>query len=134
MVKVFTQHLADNKKFLLYLFMQYEKLDPEFKAKWVKALRSGRYEQGRAGLYSENQNTYCCLGVACSILDIDNHVLNGKLYPNAIFSDIIPKLLVSNTKIINSLVHKNDGYRSDNNPTGKVYSFNEIADWIETNL
>lgn len=29
------------------------KLDKEVKAKWVKALRSGKYEQGREALMSE---------------------------------------------------------------------------------
>lgn len=34
-------------------------------AKWVAALRSGEYEQGRAAL--RRGNDFCCLGVACDI-------------------------------------------------------------------
>lgn len=34
--------------------------------KWVKALRSGKYEQGR-GLLKDSQGAFCCLGVACDI-------------------------------------------------------------------
>lgn len=41
------------------------KLVPEIKAEWIKALRSGEYEQGRIGL--RHGDTYCCLGVLCDI-------------------------------------------------------------------
>lgn len=30
---------------------------------WAAALRSGEFKQGRAQLYCETDNTYCCLGV-----------------------------------------------------------------------
>ena len=40
--------------------------------KWVKALRSGEYEQGEANLCKEDEISgdydYCCLGVACDVL------------------------------------------------------------------
>ena len=40
--------------------------------KWVKALRSGEYRQGKASLCNEDEISgecvYCCLGVACDIL------------------------------------------------------------------
>lgn len=35
--------------------------------RWAKALRSGRFKQGSFNLYNPNDNTYCCLGVACKI-------------------------------------------------------------------
>jgi hypothetical protein len=31
--------------------------------KWIKALRSGKYKQGKFKLYNMHHNTYCCLGV-----------------------------------------------------------------------
>jgi hypothetical protein len=34
----------------------------KFKAKWLKALRSGKYEQGFGSLRLHKEN-YCCLGV-----------------------------------------------------------------------
>ena len=37
--------------------------------KWVAALRSGNYEQGRGALCREGK--YCCLGVAC-VVAIEN--------------------------------------------------------------
>tara|TARA_E500000305_G_scaffold50354_1_gene39480 strand:- start:506 stop:895 length:390 start_codon:yes stop_codon:yes gene_type:complete len=40
--------------------------------KWVKALRSGEYQQGKESLCGEDEISgecdYCCLGVACDIL------------------------------------------------------------------
>lgn len=36
-------------------------MNPAIKRKWVDALRSGEYEQGRGGL--RHHDKYCCLGV-----------------------------------------------------------------------
>jgi hypothetical protein len=41
------------------------KMNPEVKAQWVAALRSGEYEQGRDALTLEGK--YCCLGVLCDL-------------------------------------------------------------------
>jgi hypothetical protein len=41
--------------------------------KWVKALRSGKYRQTTGTLvetHNGRKNAYCCLGVACKILDV----------------------------------------------------------------
>lgn len=35
--------------------------------KWVNALRSGDYKQGKCFLHNFNKNTYCCLGVLDAI-------------------------------------------------------------------
>lgn len=42
---------------------------PDIKARWVAALRSGEYQQGRANLYTEDSNGkhFCCLGVLCDL-------------------------------------------------------------------
>lgn len=42
-------------------------MNPEYKAKWVAALRSGKYEQGRAALHKEGGGM-CCLGVLCDVV------------------------------------------------------------------
>ena len=45
-------------------------MNPEVKEKWLEALRSGKYKQGRNVLCSVNENgdrTYCCLGVLSEI-------------------------------------------------------------------
>lgn len=40
----------------------------EIQAKWLVALRSGKYKQGRASLRNINDE-FCCLGVLCDVLD-----------------------------------------------------------------
>lgn len=37
--------------------------------KWIEALRSGKYVQGRGKL--EHQGRHCCMGVAAKVADID---------------------------------------------------------------
>jgi hypothetical protein len=46
------------------------KMNPEVKAKWVEALRSGDYRKGQFGLRQQRGNGtqgYCCLGVLCDL-------------------------------------------------------------------
>lgn len=35
--------------------------------RWVKALRSGKYKQGRDYLHKTGPDRFCCLGVACDL-------------------------------------------------------------------
>jgi len=47
-------------------------MNPEVKKKWVNALRSGNYKQGKGRLVSPCKNEdgryeYCCLGVLCDL-------------------------------------------------------------------
>lgn len=41
-------------------------MNPEIKAKWVAALQSGQYVQGK-GQLRNNKNQFCCLGVLCNL-------------------------------------------------------------------
>ncbi len=53
-------------------------MDKEIAEKWVKALRSGKYEQGKNTLCSideKGNKKYCCLGVLNEVLGIEG-VLN----------------------------------------------------------
>ena len=43
-------------------------MEPKIKKKWLTALRSGKYKQGRACLRSSNDE-FCCLGVLCDLYD-----------------------------------------------------------------
>jgi len=45
-----------------------KKLGARLKAKWVKALRSGEYEQGIGLLHDADRNKFCCLGVLLDII------------------------------------------------------------------
>ena len=46
-------------------------MTPELKSKWVEALRSGRYAQGKLRMRTRSvpgvRDTYCCLGVLCDV-------------------------------------------------------------------
>jgi hypothetical protein len=64
-----------------------EKLNKAIKSKWVKALRSGKYEQGTHWLEKEKDEggkTYCCLGVACEI-GITRRAESGDEYAHETF-------------------------------------------------
>lgn len=46
------------------------KLKPEIKARWLKALRSGEYEQGVGRLHYRDEDgpdRFCCMGVLCDL-------------------------------------------------------------------
>jgi hypothetical protein len=45
-------------------------MNPQVKAQWVAALRSGEYPQGKAGLSypgDDGVRRFCCLGVLCDL-------------------------------------------------------------------
>ena len=45
-------------------------MNQEIKQKWVDALRSGKYEQGRGFLRVGDK--FCCLGVLCDLYMVEN--------------------------------------------------------------
>lgn len=118
------------------------KLDPELKSKWLKALRSGKYMQGRGRLCSPYRgiSAYCCLGVLADVIDPKGWesflVYNSWKYMTAslsLSSDIDKNTYnVLEQASSNSLNTVEDHLLSMNDVQGK--SFSEIADWIEQNL
>lgn len=56
-------------------------MNNEIKQKWVDALRSGEYQQGRHQL--RNDDSYCCLGVLCDLF-AENNPEQGKWYQNQV--------------------------------------------------
>jgi hypothetical protein len=115
------------------------RLPKEFAEKWLKALRSGDYEQGTNALYKEKTNGYCCLGVACRI-EYPLHYLLGSdgRYAGVIEKSLhqlkfnlkkIPKELIGGNLITNRLVNRLTRLNDDDKS-----SFKEIADWIEDNV
>ena len=50
------------------------------KTKWIEALRSGKYEQGKGKLRSED-NKFCCLGVLADVLT------DGKFWESEEYSE-----------------------------------------------
>jgi hypothetical protein len=109
------------------------KLPKAFKKKWLKALRSGDYQQGEAYLKNKSWDEateYCCLGVACEVAGAK---INMKKYPNFIESGCgirgikkVPKVLIGgeDNKVTDRLASMNDSGRG----------FKAIANWIEKNL
>jgi hypothetical protein len=57
-------------------------MDKEIKEKWLKALRSGEYKQGRNLLYQSKidgtEERYCCLGVLCDVLNVPREEIIAK--------------------------------------------------------
>ncbi len=119
-------------------------MKPEIKEKWIEALVSGDYTQGREALRSAD-NAYCCLGVLCDLhrkatkkkgwdeFDPDDYGYyyageNKTLPPTvAVWAGIDPMLdlgeieLESKRTKYNSLAEANDGGRN----------FKQIASLIE---
>lgn len=106
-------------------------MDAQLKAKWVEALRSGDYQQGRAQL--RNHDAFCCLGVLCDLVDSSRWVevnrshyrYRGLDYSALSFppSDVSSRVGLRR-KHLDAVVEMND--------EGK--SFAEIAAYIEANL
>lgn len=51
------------------------RMDPKIRARWVRALRSGKYKQGEGSLCrvdSFGNKNFCCLGVLCDIYAKDH--------------------------------------------------------------
>lgn len=118
------------------------RLPKRFKQGWIKALRSGKYQQGESFLKKTDENNverYCCLGVACEITK----------NPIREYDDSwITKYNNKNGKIPKLLVGKGDHSVDDNGdilPEGVITqklsgmndggrSFKYIAKWIERYL
>lgn len=91
--------------------------------KWCKALRSGKYKQARGRL--QNENGFCCLGVACKIfLPKPQALLFGGLPEQHAEAPLWLK------KINSDFRNRSSCYLDDLNDD-KNYSFNEIADELE---
>ena len=118
------------------------------KADWVKALRSGKYNQANGVLC--NGTAYCCLGVLCAVagaefqdLEVESEngsdevevllhkpVLDGKVLAGSNgWDDTLTYEFIQDLGITLSeqdhLVNMNDVEKR---------TFDEIADWIEENL
>jgi uncharacterized glyoxalase superfamily protein PhnB len=106
------------------------RLPLKFKEKWVAALRSGKFKQGKE--YLEIEGEYCCLGVACKIthprlnLGEANFICDQDFNSKELSKIRVPAILKgdSDNKIVDTLAKMNDSGAS----------FKKIAAWIEKNL
>ena len=106
-------------------------MNPDIKNKWLSALRSGKYEQGRQYLRTP-ENKFCCLGVLCDVVDPSlwnrpTHDQNSWDYDNGAFA-MLPTTLRTNLGVTpiaeQGLASMND----------RGESFPDIATWIENYL
>lgn len=93
--------------------------------KWVKALRSGKYKQTLYAL--NNYSGYCCLGVACKVLQT-KHRLNNDGY----LAGALPyhQNFYQLSNLAFDLDIKADLFLTEMNDS-QDYSFDEIADCLE---
>lgn len=125
-------------------------MDAKIKARWIKALRSGKYKQGQGRLRqpTPDGDEYCCLGVLCEL------AVKAKVIPPPVFSPLgdgsqryrygvngdvkggLLPVVVSNWAGVSGSgaygkkgPYYFDGYLTTDNDSGK--DFNTIADIIE---
>jgi len=103
-------------------------MDAKLKAKWVKALRSGKFEKTTSQL--KDGDAYCCLGVLCVVggLPIDPSRQNSiKGRSDEGYNPL--KTFGLTETAIEELYSRNDGIGF-----AKPHSFRQVADYIEKNL
>lgn len=108
-------------------------MDKALKTKWLEALRSGKYKQGRYGLRSEDDR-FCCLGVLCDISGLgewEDLPRGGYIYKRREEGDDggLPQFLHDSA---NMTYQQEDRLMGMNDIDG--LNFPEIADWIEENI
>ena len=47
--------------------------------KWIKALKSNKFKKGANILFNKDENSYCCLGVACKVNNFRKTITGGFL-------------------------------------------------------
>ncbi|WP_024516788.1 hypothetical protein [Bradyrhizobium sp. Tv2a-2] len=107
-------------------------MDAELKAKWVKALRSGKYQQARGQL--KDGDRYCCLGVLCDIAGRGEFETRDRLGDSFVYNGdrtqgTLPEQL--SVEIELSPIAESTCWKMNDQ---RFLTFPEIADWIEENL
>lgn len=104
--------------------MEY-KLPKKFKDKWVNALRSGEYKQTDGILFGDCG--YCAIGVALhSVGKISNDDLfNQAVVTECMIDDYNLPFIYEDDQILDEVTELNDN---------AGYTFDEIAEWIESNI
>ena len=108
-------------------------MDAKLKTKWIDALVSGDYEQGRERLRTIEDNRYCCLGVLCDIVNPegwDSTVGDGVVYgyKGDVKSGLLPVPLLQEVELSDAQ------QRELANMNDNGMDFLDIALYIEENL
>jgi hypothetical protein len=107
-------------------------MDAKLKANWIEALRSGKYQQARK--YLRQGNGFCCLGVACDLIDSSewgDETSTGAYYYGPSDYDALT-VWSGDIEARYGLTPKQSEVLWRMNDEGN--SFAEIADYIEANL
>lgn len=109
-------------------------MDAEWKRKWVEALRSGEYKQGRYQLMEDN-GSFCCLGVLTDLVvkesggkyswDEDT----GFIYDQGVLPGEVPNVVGLDSYDPYAEGHTLSSWNDD-----RGADFNRIADIIEKHL
>lgn len=111
-------------------------MDPILKAKWIAALRSGKYVQGKGYLHKitkGKEHMFCCLGVLCEVAEFpkDEPKVPGVFVS---YGGTLGGLSSGTLHMVgldlddqDTLIDLNDGNGEENDPL----PFSQIADWIE---
>lgn len=107
-------------------------MQPEIKAKWLEALRSGRYAQTTGELFDGEK--FCCLGVLCDVIspnwgqtddEGETYIAHEFGDSNEILDPTFREEIGIPSDVQDKLTQMNDDEKA---------SFAQIADWIEKNL
>lgn len=122
-------------------------MNPDIKAQWVAALRSGEYKQGRDRLRRGDE--FCCLGVLCHLAGVAGAVEPAKVvaeYPKARYyyvdngyaePSVLPGAVMSWAGLDDpnpSVAGLELSAYNDGTDFVKPHSFGLIADLIEEHL
>lgn len=108
--------------------------------KWITALRSGEYEQGKYLLHNLNNNTFCCLGILCELalqdgvdITVIDTLAGANSYDGCKF--VLP-LSVQNWSGMRSVdgTAKSQIYLSLSGLNDAGTTFEEVAEIIERNM
>jgi hypothetical protein len=101
----------------------------EIRQRWLEALRSGKYDQGKSWL--RQGDSFCCLGVLCDLVDPTGWRPGALVYSYSVadHTSILPGMTKVATGLdsavdLDKLMSMNDNGQS----------FAQIADWIEANI
>lgn len=105
-------------------------MDTKVKRKWIKALLSGKYKQGKGQLRSQ-KDKYCCLGVLLDVLEPTGWEEDGRESAWSMHGDYLMPSYVTCEAIgvpaetLHKLTEMNDD---------EGRKFKTIAKWIDKNL
>ncbi len=117
-------------------------MNKEIKAKWVAALRSGEYTQGKDRLRTNKngKTSFCCLGVLCNLhAQAHPEIAAKQTNPHKYLyhAEVLPNSVrawagLSNERGSVVKIDDSDGSLAYHNDTGATFA--EIADAIEAQL